>query len=389
MAQDYHGIAVAVPVSVPYEKRSDKGADWFIAAALRMLLQRSSLAKTDIDGLALSSFMSAPDSSAALALKLGMSPRWLDWIPTGGASGVMALRRAARAVQCGDADIIACIAGDSARPVDFASLVSNFSEFSSAAVMPYGGLGPSGVFAIITRHYMERYGATREDFGRLCIAQRANAQRYDQALLRTPLSMADYLAARPIAEPLHLFDCVPVCAGAEGFLVMSADRAKSLGISSARILGSIERHNAFAEDDIPWRGGWAVDREALFAQAACAPADVDLLQTYDDYPVISFLQIEDLGFCAKGEAAQFVSTNDLTLNGPGLVHNSSGGQLSAGQAGAAGGYLGLVEAIRQLTGQALGNPKQRCRTALVSGFGMVIHDRCIATAATLLAGEGV
>ena len=103
------------------------------------------------------------------------------------------------------------------------------------------------------------------------------------------------------------------------------------------------------------------------------------MQTYDDYPVISMMQFEDLGFCGKGEARGFVRERDLTVGGD-LPHNTSGGQLSAGQAGAAGGYLGLVEALRQVTGQAGPTQVEGARRALVSGFGMINYDRGVCSA---------
>jgi acetyl-CoA acetyltransferase len=101
--------------------------------------------------------------------------------------------------------------------------------------------------------------------------------------------------------------------------------------------------------------------------------------------VISMMQMEDLGFCAKGEGAAFVREHTLTNDGS-FPHNTSGGQLSVGQAGCAGGYLGLVEAVRQLTGTALGTPVPKARIGLVSGFGMITYDRGLASGAALLAG---
>jgi acetyl-CoA acetyltransferase len=112
---------------------------------------------------------------------------------------------------------------------------------------------------------------------------------------------------------------------------------------------------------------------------------MDLLQTYDDYPVISMMQIEDLGFCDKGAGAEFVRDRDLTVTGD-FPHNTSGGQLSVGQAGAAGGYLGLVEALRQVTGQAGPTQVAAARRACVSGFGMVNYDRGVCSAAAVLEG---
>ena len=385
-ARDYRGVAVTAPVTVPYVRRSDKPAHWFIGSALRALLDASGLDKDAIDGLAVSSFSLGSDTTIALTERFDMSPRWIEWLPTGGASGVMALRRAARAVQDGDANIVACIAGDTAGSASFSSLVKDFSRFSSAAVYPYGAAGPNGVFALITDNYMRRFGAERSDFGRIAVAQRINARGNPNALLGAkPLSLDDYLAAPPIAEPLHLFDCVLPCARAEAFLVMSDARARTLGLRHAHIRGAIERHNAFFEDPVAERGGWAMDRDALYAQAGIGPDAVDCLQTYDDYPVIVAMQIEDLGFCGKGEAPAFLRARDLTVDGD-FPHNSCGGQLSCGQAGAAGGFLPVVEALRQVTQQPLGRQVPGARIAMASGYGMVTYDRCLASGAVLLEG---
>jgi acetyl-CoA acetyltransferase len=237
---------------------------------------------------------------------------------------------------------------------------------------------------MITRYYMDRFGATREDFGRICVAQRDNAGANGHALLRKKLTLSAYMEARPIAEPIHLFDCVMPCAGAEAFLVCRAETAAALGLPGVQILATIERHNAFSQDDVQYRGGWAMDAREFWDMAGLQPDDVDFVETYDDYPVIIMLQFEDLGFCGKGEAPDFVRSHDLTASGT-FPHNTSGGQLSVGQAGAAGGYLGLVEAVRQLTGQAVGVQVPQARVGLVSGFGMINYDRGLASCAALLA----
>lgn len=379
----FDGIALTTPVTIGYERNSEHGAQWFAGRALGELIAKAGIEKSDIDGLAMSSMSMAPDTAVAMTAYLGLSPRWLEDVPMGGASGVVTLRRAARAIQAGDADIIACIAADGSWPGGFKELVADFSTFSRDAVYPYGGAGPNTVFAMITQHYMDAFGATREDFGRLCVAQRQNALANPHALLRKPMTMQDYMNARPVAEPLHLFDCVMPCAGAEAFLVMSTDRAKSLGLAHATVESVVERHNAFPEDPVPTRGGWAMERTRLYGQAGLGPEDMGFVETYDDYPVIALMQLEDLGFCAKGEGPEFLRKTDLTVGGD-LPHNTSGGQLSAGQAGAAGGYLGLVEAIRQLTDQVVGDPVEKARFGLVSGYGMVIYDRCLCTGAAIL-----
>lgn len=382
---DYGDVVVCAPVTVPYTRRSEHGAAWWLGSALRKLLETSGLAKQEIDGLCLSSFTLAPDGPAPFAQYAGLSPRFLEFLPIGGACGVVAMRRAARAVQCGDADVVACIAGDTNGPNSFHDLVAQFSTFSRDYVWPYGAGGPNASFALLTDHAMRRTGATREDFGKLCIAQRQWARLNPLALLRDELTPEAYLAARPIAPPLHLLDCVMPCAGADGFLVMRRARADRLGLPNVRILATIERHNGFLADPIQWRGGWALDSDSLWRQAGFGPETIDIIETYDDYPVISMLQFEDLGFCPKDEGADFIRRNEF---GPGgnLPHNTGGGQLSCGQAGAAGGFVGLVEALRQLTGKADGRQVERARHALVSGFGMINYDRGLCTAAAVLVG---
>jgi acetyl-CoA acetyltransferase len=230
---------------------------------------------------------------------------------------------------------------------------------------------------------MRTFGAKREDFGRICVDQRSNALKNPHAMFKKPLTLDEYMSARPISDPIHLFDCVMPCAGAEAFLVMSEARARDLGLSHAVIRGAIERHNAYSEDPVMVRGGWRMDRDDLYAQAGVKPADIDFVQTYDDYPVIVMMQFEDLGFCEKGEGPAFVQSHVMTNDGS-FPNNTSGGQLSAGQAGAAGGFLGMTEAIRQLTDTAGPRAVRDAQLGLVAGFGMVTYDRCLCTGAVIL-----
>ena len=380
----YEGVAVAVPVTVPYERFSIRGAHWFMARALKALIDGAGISKDEIDGLCVASFTLAPDSAVGLTQHLGLSPRWLDHIPMGGASAIVSLRRAARAVQAGDAEIVACIAGDTNQIDSFRQSTASFSMFAQDAVYPYGAGGPNGSFAFLTTYYMRTYGAKAEDFGKLCVAQRSNALRNPNALFKKPLTLDEYLGARLVADPLRLFDCVMPCAGADAFLVMSEERARRLGLRHARLTGAIERHNAFPDDPVQHRGGWAMDRDQLYAAAGIGPADIDVLEVYDDYPVVCVFQIEDLGFCAKGEGPDFIRRHSFEANGS-FPFNTSGGQLSVGQAGAAGGTLGLVEAIRQVTGQAIGAQVENARHALVSGYGMINFDRGLCSGAAILA----
>ena len=380
----YDDVVIICPTTVPYVRYSIHGAHWFLAAALAELLNSAGLAKDKLDGLCVSSFTLAPDTAVGLTQHLGLTLRWLDHIPMGGACGVVALRRAARAVQCGDADAVACLAGDTNHTHSFRLNLATFSQFARDAVYPYGSGGANASFAFLTAYYMRSYGATREDFGKICVAQRTNALKFPFALMKKPLTLEEYLDAREIAEPLRLYDCVMPCAGADAFLVLRRAAAEKLGLPYARILGTIERHNAFPDDPIQYRGGWALDRDELYGQAGVGPQDIDVLSTYDDYPVITLMQIEDLGFCNKGEGADFIRRESFTADGS-FPLNASGGQLSVGQAGAAGGFLGLVEVVRQVTGQTLGAKVPDARIGLASGFGMINYDRGLCSGAAILA----
>jgi acetyl-CoA acetyltransferase len=316
--RDYLDVVLAAPVTVPYVRYSTRSAHWFVAQALVRLLKES--------------------------------------------SGIVALRRALRAVQAGDAEVVACIGADTNHVDSFRQALSSFSVFARDAVFPYGSGGPNASFAFLTSYYMRMYGATREDFGKLCVAQRDNALGYKHAMFKKKLTMEDYLDARLIADPIRLFDCVMPCAGAEAFLVMTRQRARALGLPYVIVRSTCERHNAFPDDPIQTRGGWVLDREHLYGAAGVEPSDIDFVETYDDYPVMSLIQIEDLGFCAKGEGPEFIRRHSFTTEGSFPI-NTSGGQLSAGQAGCAAGFLGLVEAV---------------------GFGMITYDRGLCSGAAIL-----
>lgn len=379
----YDGVVLAVPVTVPYSRFSVHPAQWWVGQALAALAKESGIAHRDFDGLSVASFSLAPDSTIGLTQHFGLSPRFLDFLPLGGVAGVVGLRRAARAVQAGDADVVAMIAADTNSPQSFRQSLEQFSRFSQDAVYPYGAGGPNVSFALIAAAYMAHTGLTRAHIGRLAVAQRANGLRNPATLMKKPLTLDDYLSARAIAPPIHLFDCVMPCAGAEAFLVMREETARAQRLPFVRLSAAIERHNGFPGDAVMLRGGWQRDIATLWSMAGSRPEAVDLVQTYDDYPVISAMQFADLGFCTPQDLPEFLQAHDFTVAGD-LPHNTSGGQLSLGQAGCAGGHLGLVEAIRQLLGGAGDRQVPGAQRALVSGFGMINFDRGLGSGAAVL-----
>ena len=274
---------------------------------------------------------------------------------------------------------MACIAADVAPQGE--GIGANFSRFARDHVYPYGAGGANTVFALITDHYMRQSGCTREDFGRLCVAQRANGRAFPGALMQSELALAEYLAAPGVCEPLHLFDCVRRCCGAEGFLVLAEERALALGLPHALIAGAIERHNNAPEQPVQ-AGPLHADIADLYEQAGLGPEAADFIQAYDDYPVIVMLQLEALGLCEAGGAARLLCERSLAADGD-LPLNTSGGMLTLGQAGAAGGFS-MTEALRQLTHESLGTQVPGASIGLVSCYGTVNYDRGICTGAAML-----
>jgi acetyl-CoA acetyltransferase len=194
--------------------------------------------------------------------------------------------------------------------------------------------------------------------------------------------MDAYLNARRIADPLRLYDCVLPCVGGDAIVLVSERIAAKLRGPKLRILAAAEIHNYPANDVYGLPGGWAGLADRLYAQAGAGPDSLEFAQVYDDYPVMAFVQLEGLGICAPGKAHQFVRETDITVDGAFPI-NTGGGQLSAGQAGASGGMIGVVEGVTQLMGRA-GTRQVACRRGLVSGYGMVAYGRGLSSSVAIL-----
>ena len=274
-----------------------------------------------------------------------------------------------------------CLAGDNYDVSGHYRLMDRFNKALINYGVPHGFGGANGLFAMIQRKHMETYGTTREQLGRLAVDMRANARANPDALLRGEMSLDDYLNARMIADPLRLFDCVLPCQGAEAVVVTTLDRAPAgKGVVA---LAARERHNHPVSEPAPLRGGWELFRDALYEQAGFGPADMQFVQAYDDYPIMVAIQLEDLGFCPKGEVGRFLAANSFTWRGS-LPVNTGGGQLSCGQTGAGGGMIGLVEAVRQLRHEGGARQIEGVRRGLVSGYGMVGYGHGLSTSAMIL-----
>jgi acetyl-CoA acetyltransferase len=339
-----------------------------LARAAGGALEDAGLRPADVDGLGVASFSLAPDHAIDLAWRLGLRLRWLMEDPHGGASALNMLHHAWRAIEAGDAEVILLLAGDALSSSDFRRLVDEHNSATRDHLAPIPTGGPNALFALLTSRHMREHGLGRETYGRVVVAQRGWAALNPAAVYREPLTMADYLDAPIVADPLTLFDCVPIVAGADAVVVTPAERAA--GRSGVEVVAFAAAHNHDEQEGEGLRTGLAETASGLWEAAGHGPAEVDVASVYDDYPVMVLVQLADLGFASDGELERFAREQ---LEGGRLPVNTSGGQLSAGQAGAAGGMHGVVEAVRQLRGEAGKRQVEGARTAVVTGYGMIAY----------------
>lgn len=350
-----------------------------MAEAIAQALRGAGLKPGDVDGLGVASFTLRPDRAIDLAWRLGLRLNWCMQDEMGGASAINLLRQAWLALQAGQAETIVLVAGDHFTGTDFAGLVRGYNRSAQDYLSPLGCEGPNPLFAMLTQRQMARAGLAREDYGALCVAQRLWAAGNPNAAYRDPLSLAQYLAAPMVAPPLGRLDCVPVVSGACA-LVLSARPA---GIS-VRLLASDARYNDDQQEGDGLQTGIAAFAPALWQRAGLGPEDMDVLSVYDDYPAMALAQLCDLGFASIDDLPGFIARRLATRD---LPVNTAGGQLSAGQAGTAGGMHGLVEVARQLLRQAGERQVRGARHGVATGYGMVQLRYGMCANAAVLARE--
>jgi acetyl-CoA acetyltransferase len=338
------------------------------------------LEKKEIQGFSITT-QASPDYSPHVAEQLGLE---LDWVLNGdygGAGGVMSVRRAADAIEAGHIGIAALVGGNSfdrsiahQRPLEYQR--ANYVDV-------YGYGGPNSLMALIQRLHMEKYGTTLEQIAKIALAQRENALHNPQALFREPMSLQEYLNSRMISDPIRLFDCVMPCSGAECVILASEEKAKAITDKLVYLVTDAERSHYQVANMLPDKTtfGMKVVGEKIFSEVK--RENIDFFEIYDDYPIAVMIQIEDLGYCEKGEGGKLVEAHDLTYKGDFPV-NTGGGQLSVGQAGLAGGFLHIVEALRQLRGEASGHQVKKAERALVTGIGWLNYGRNLGTTAALV-----
>jgi acetyl-CoA acetyltransferase len=217
---------------------------------------------------------------------------------------------------------------------------------------------------------MKKYGLEKFDYGHLALAQRAWAAHNPYAVYREPMTMAEYLAAPVVADPLSRYDCVPVVAGAQAIVVAHPDRCVG-GRAPVRVRAHRMSFNYDNQEGDGLQTGISTFAAELWQAAGVAPGDIDVASIYDDYPTMVLAQLNDLGLIEGNDVKRFARRDIGERRFP---LNTWGGMLSAGQPGGpAGGLNGISEAVLQLQHRAGSRQVKDARLAVASGYGMTMY----------------
>jgi acetyl-CoA acetyltransferase len=358
----------------------DRSAFDLEAEASKRAIEDAGLTPQDIDGLitdpgpAQGILDGITPHYLALGQYLGLDPAYTGSDILGGASSVAIIQRALLAVEAGLCSVCLCVYGDSAL-----STPGSFS-YGRGDDAAFGLFGAVGIHALAAQRHMHRWGTRPEHLAEVAIAARAHAAQTPHAQKQDLLTLDQYMTADFIVEPLKRPDCCLMSDGAAAVLVTSADRAADLRQAPTKILG-----HGQASSLSTWSSPEHFDElpaarcgPEAFKRAGLAPDDIDLAMLYDCFTIVVLMQLEDYGFCEKGEAGGFVEGGRIGPSGS-LPVNTSGGLLAEGYGG---GMLHVIEAVRQLRGEAGLRQIKDAETALVSGHGLGMN-----THSTLLLGK--
>lgn len=325
-------------------------------------VEDAGLKLADIDGVLTAGPMLADHLMHAnfFAQYLGLTPRYCAKMQIGGASFCAMVKHAALVVDAGLANyvLIACAdvpltgAGRSGSIQGMVNaLMSEFDE-------PYGCFVPA-TWALMAARHMYEYGTTRDQLSAVAVAQRAFAALNPEAFQRDRISLEDVANSRPISSPLRLLDCSPICDGGGALIVTTAERARDLRRPPVRVLGAGEGHQHMDIDQSASTVSfWGVRESGRLAYqtAGVTPADIDAVEVYDGYTIAVIIQLEELGFCPKGEGGRFVEHGARTGPDGELPVNTHGGLLAMGNPLWPGGLFHVIEGARQIRGEA--GPRQ-------------------------------
>jgi acetyl-CoA acetyltransferase len=341
------------------------------ARVIREALADAGLTLADVDGVC------HGQSSVGLAEYLGIHPRFTESTNTGGSSYEIHVEHAAAAIAAGLCDVVIGVYASTPRSDRRHGRSREFQRPPGPNPMvewelPYGMRMPMGPYALAASRHMAQFGTTSEQLAEIAVSTRAWAALNPRARYRDPITVEDVLASPMQSSPLHLLDCCLVTDGAGAFVLTSAGRARALARPPVYVLGAATCHDHSIISQMPdlTVTPGAVSGATGFRLAGVKPSDVDVLMGYDSFTITALLHVEDLGFCAKGEGGPFVEDG---RTGPGglLPMNTNGGGLSYTHPGQYGMFL-IVEAVRQLRGEAGPRQVRGAEIAVAHGSGMVL-----------------
>ncbi len=369
------------------ERATGKTAYELAAEVAAQLFAKTKLKPKDIDGLAIVHPLSeAPNTfmSTYMAEYLGLTPRWCQVSDIGGGSCGGNVARAAMALQSGMCETVMLVNADAPSTINRSDYGSYRSEFWH----PVGVQGPPGAFGFLMNRYAEQYDLDYRGLGALAVAQRKGAVKNPNAYakFRQEITIEDYLNSRQISSPLRLLDSVMFADGGNGLVMMTTERARSLGFKKLVYpiaYSEITNFNGAEQTPDITETGFSVAGPDALALAGLKPSDIQQIHPYDDFLIAVMLKLEQMGFCKRGEGSQFLRDTDLSPTGK-LPINTGGGQIGAGQPGLAGGGVNLIEAVRQLMGEAEGRQVPNPRNAMVTGIGVIPYGRNWTTSAVTI-----
>jgi acetyl-CoA acetyltransferase len=349
-----------------------------IGQAASRALADAGIEKSEVDGLfCASSVQPAPTLNAAEYL--GIRPRYSDGSNIGGSSVISHLLYAAAAIETGLIDVALIVYGSVQR-----SAAGKLVTPAGVSVWeePFRPRWPLTMYALAAARHMHQFGTTREQLAEVAVAARQWARLNPKAFVRDPLSVEEVLAARTICDPLGVLDCCLVTDGGGALVVTAAERAADSRRPAAYLLGAGVAHWHRDISQMPDLTVTAATESGAraYAMAGLSPADVDVVQLYDAFTINPILFLEDLGFCAKGEGGAFVSGGRIAPGGE-LPVNTNGGGLSYCHPGMYGMFT-VIEAVRQLRGEAGERQQDGVEVALAHGNGAVLSSQATALLGT-------
>lgn len=349
-------------------------------------LADAGLSLADVDGYLCGT--NAPGFGAlSMVDYLGLKPSYVDTTETGGSSYLVYVGHAAAAIAAGKCRVALITLGDRPRQ----KLAGGFRFWPDAPEYAfedlYGNTTPS-MYALAAKRHMYEFGTTSEQLAMVKVTASQHAQYNPHALLRKPTTVERVLSSPMVSDPLHRDDCCVITDGGGALVVVAESVAKSLDRHCVKVMGQGEaiKHTNAGSVDLTYTGAvWSGPK--AFEEAGVAPTDVDYASIYDSFTITVVQTIEDLGFCKKGEGGPFVASGAISALGGGVIPvNTDGGGLCNNHPGNRGGMTKVIEAVRQLRGEA--NPQVQvpdCEIALAHGTGGSLATRM--GSATLILGR--